>query len=143
MLSAGVRVGRGDELDDAAGTPRAETVQPATHSLARGATMRRVGQSRRRDGNEREIVDALCKAGVWVWRMNEKGLPDLLTFQASRDRWLPIEVKRHRSKRVQRNDRAATLTPAQRETYAMTTFPIVETVAEALALFGVHAGAQP
>ena len=90
----------------------------------------RVGQSqRRRDDNEREIVDALRRVGILVWRLSDKGLPDLLAFQAP-DHWLPIEVKQRGS--------TASLTPAQAETYAATTFPIVDTVAHALALFGIE-----
>mgnify|MGYP001614713049 FL=1 len=93
----------------------------------------RVGQARKRDGNEREIVDALRKVGIRVWRLNAEGLPDLLTFQAA-GRWLPIEVKRQSAK-ARRLAMTALLTPAQLETHAVTKFPIVETVAQALALF--------
>lgn len=85
----------------------------------------RVGQSRKRDWNEASIVAALRGIGVDVWRMSGEGLPDLLTH--SRGKWLPIEVKRPRGK----------LTPAQKALRAIAPFPVVETDAEALALFGV------
>lgn len=87
--------------------------------------MPRVGQARRRDWNETAIVSALRGVGVVVYRLSAPGVPDLLTY--SRGVWLPIEVKKPRGK----------LTPAQKDTRADTPYPVVETVAEALALFGV------
>lgn len=84
----------------------------------------RVGQARRRDANEPEIVDALETIGVQVWRVSESGLADLLTFRAGR--WLPIEVKMPGGK----------LTPAQIAVRRTAPYHVVETVAEALALFG-------
>lgn len=42
--------------------------------------MARVGQSRKRDANEGEIVKALRKVGAAVIRISEKGAPDLLVF---------------------------------------------------------------
>ena len=79
----------------------------------------------KRDWNEPGIVSALEAIGVTVYRVSMPGLPDLLTHQ--RGVWLPIEVKRPRGR----------LTPAQQETFEQTPFPVVETEAEALALFGV------
>ncbi len=87
--------------------------------------MRRVGQVRRRDVNERAIVDALRAIGVFVFRISGPGIPDLLTY--SRGVWLPIEVKSGTGK----------LTPLQQQ--ASVTYPVVRSVAEALALFGVNA----
>lgn len=79
----------------------------------------------RRDFNEAAIVGALEAIGVTVYRVSGAGVPDLLTH--ARGVWLPIEVKRPRGK----------LTKAQRDTRAITPYPVVETVAQALALFGV------
>jgi Holliday junction resolvase len=42
--------------------------------------MARVGQARKRDLNEKPIVDALRKVGASVIRISEKGAPDLLVF---------------------------------------------------------------
>lgn len=79
----------------------------------------------RRDWNEAEIVAALRSIGVEVFHVSGDGVPDLLTF--ARGVWLPVEVKRPRGK----------LTTAQLETRKRATFPVVESVAQALALFGV------
>lgn len=87
----------------------------------------RVGQSRRRDFNEAAIVSELESIGVIVVRISAPGAPDLLCY--SRGHWLPVEVKRPRGH----------LTPAQLALRAMAPFPVVETPAEALALFGVRA----
>lgn len=100
----------------------------------------RVGQQRKRDANEMEIADALKAIGVLVYRISAPGLPDLLTWDArkrSGHYWLPIEIKRHRPRRSLSDRHGKSLTPAQCVTYAMTKFPIVETIDEALALFGV------
>ena len=86
----------------------------------------RVGQRRKRDQNESEIVRALRQIGVTVERISEPGLPDLLTH--ARGIWLPIEVKMP----------GEALTPAQAETYQRAPFAIVHNEAEALALFGVR-----
>lgn len=40
----------------------------------------RVGQARKRDANEAEIVKALRKVGASVIRISEKGAPDLVVF---------------------------------------------------------------
>ena len=89
--------------------------------------MRRVGQARKRDASEAAIVAALEAIGVTVLRLSGEGVPDLLCH--TRGIWLPVEIKQVRSRR---------LTPAQCLTYAIAPFPIVTTVAEALALYGVR-----
>lgn len=81
----------------------------------------------RRDYNELEIVAALEAIGVSCFRVNEPGLPDLLTH--ARGIWLPIEVKRPRGQ----------LTRAQQARQAVAPCPVVTSVAEALALFGIRA----
>lgn len=86
--------------------------------------MRRAG---RKDGNQAAIVRALRSIGVTVRVVNQAGLPDLQTH--SRGRWLPIEVKQP----------GEALTAAQQALYDEAPFPIVETEAEALSLFGVKA----
>jgi hypothetical protein len=45
-----------------------------------------------RDKNEREIVDALRKAGATVTQLNEKGVPDLLVGYAGRTYLLEVKV---------------------------------------------------
>ena len=84
----------------------------------------------RRDGNELEIIRALQKAGVLVWRVSGKGLPDLLT--CFRGRWKPLEVKRKGGK----------LTEAQETTYAMAPFPIVDSIEGAFTALGVNGRAR-
>ena len=98
--------------------------------------MRRVGQARKRDANEPEIVAALERIGVQVFLVSGDGIPDLNTYDARRraiwrgvrHMWLPVEVKRPRGK----------LTPSQASTKQRAPFPVVETVDQALALFGVR-----
>lgn len=87
----------------------------------------RVGQNRKRDANEPKIIAALESIGVVCYRQSGPGLPDLLTF--SRGVWLPIEVKA----------KGGSLTFEQKRTRAVTPYPVVESEAEALALFGVSA----
>ena len=79
----------------------------------------------KRDWNEEAIVRALEAIGVDVWRVSNPGLPDLLTHQ--RGVWLPIEVKGPRGR----------LTNQQAVMRRRVTFPVVRSVTEALALFGV------
>lgn len=90
--------------------------------MALEEAMRRLA---RRDAREGEIIDALQAIGVVVRRVSSPGIPDLLTWR--RGGWLPVEVK----------SPGEPLTPAQQELYDVAPFPVVETVAEALALFGV------
>jgi hypothetical protein len=53
--------------------------------------VRRVGQARRRDLNEDDLVAALEAVHARVWRISGKGCPDLLVlFQG---RYTPLEVK--------------------------------------------------
>lgn len=85
----------------------------------------RVGQNRKRDTTERAIVAALRKAGVQVWPMSGRGLPDLLTHH--RGRWLPLEVK----------TKGGRLTDAQKNTRVLAPFPVVETVEEAFREVGI------
>ena len=98
----------------------------------------RTGQARKRDANETAIVRALEGIGVTVRRISAPGLPDLLTH--SRGVWLQIEVKRHppRPRRFLSDRHGQSLTPAQSMLYHEAPFPVVTTVAEALALFGVR-----
>ena len=86
---------------------------------------RRVGQTRRRDQEEDAIVRALVAIGVVVLRVSGPGAPDLLGYRGGR--WLPMEVK----------SRRGTLTIRQQNTRVLAPFPVVRSVAEALALWGV------
>lgn len=84
-------------------------------SLTRWAT--------RRDGTEREIVDALRSVGADVWRLSGKGLPDVLA--RFRGTLYAFEVKTATGKR----------TAAQKASQ----WAIVRTVEEALRAVGAGA----
>lgn len=84
---------------------------------------RRVGQTRRRDGNEAEIVQALEQLGVVVLRISGKGCPDLLLHYQGI--WQPVEVKSARGEP----------TIAQSVTQTQAPYPMVRTVDEALAVY--------
>lgn len=83
--------------------------------------MRRVGQSRRRDANERAIVDALRAVGAHVTPISGKGAPDLLI--RFRGKLAAVEVKTEKGKRTQAQEQSE--------------WPIVRDVDEALLLFGL------
>lgn len=85
----------------------------------------RVGQSRKRDDNEAEIVAALRKLGVTVHRISGEGVPDLLCFHP-RVGWQPLEVKASKG----------TLTRAQKIAFLGAPYGIVRNVDEALKFFG-------
>ena len=87
----------------------------------------RTGQSRKRDALEPHIVDALEQIGVTVFRISGAGCPDLLCH--ARGVWLPVEVK---------SGKAGRLTPAQENARLRAAYPVVRSVADALALFGVR-----
>ena len=53
---------------------------------------RRGGGRKRRDSNERPIIDALRAAGCDVWQVGGTGLPDLLVRTRAGD-YVPLEVK--------------------------------------------------
>lgn len=86
----------------------------------------RVGQARRRDANEADIVEALRDVGAQVHIVSGPGAPDLLVgFQG---RWIPIEVKTPKG----------ALKPLQvKQQQSAMPFVIVRSVAEALAAIGV------
>ena len=46
----------------------------------------------KRDANEREIIDALEKAGCTVWQVNHAGLPDLYVMRAGAAYWLECKA---------------------------------------------------
>lgn len=87
----------------------------------------RVGQARKRDGNERAIVKALQHIGVRVRRVSERGFCDLVCYHPN-EGVLLLEVKSDKGK----------LTAAQVE-HREDGWPvcIVRCTADALALFGV------
>lgn len=87
----------------------------------------RLTKPAKRDANERAILDAIRGIYIYAWPVSGDGLPDLLTYHPRRRVWLPVEVKAP----------GGHLTPAQAETFRIAPFPVVETVADALALFGV------
>ena len=92
--------------------------------------MARVGQARKRDANEAQIVADLRAFGAEVMRISGPGLPDL--FVEYRGRWTPLEVKSH----------TGGLTPlqAERATSGRPPIPIVRTTAEALRAIKCHGG---
>lgn len=78
--------------------------------------MRRVGQTRRRDANEREIIEGLRAVGAEVTPISGKGAPDILV---RRDGFLyAFEIKGKAGKR----------TDAQ----VLSQWPIVRSLDEAL-----------
>lgn len=84
----------------------------------------------KRDENESEIVQALTDIGLIVHRISTRGLPDLAVYSPSERLWRLIEVKMP----------DGTLRPAQADLMAVAAFPVVTSVAEALAVFGVVDG---
>jgi hypothetical protein len=89
----------------------------------------RVGQARRRDQNEGEIVEALEKIGVVCAPLSLPGIGDVLCYRRAEGfRVLEIKNPRGRGKR---------LTPAQRETHRAIPCDIVTSPDEALALFAI------
>ena len=82
--------------------------------------MRRVGQARKRDANEKAIRTALEAVGATVVPISGKGAPDLLiTFRGA---FYPVECK----------GKKGTRTEAQQ----VTQYPIVRSPEEALRLIG-------
>ena len=86
----------------------------------------RVGQSRRRDANERAICEALEAIGVRILRISEPGCPDLLAWTA-REGFRLLEVKQKTGK----------LTALQQQTQIP--FTVIRSVEEALRIYGVSA----
>ena len=83
--------------------------------------MRRVGQTRRRDRNEGEIVRALEDLGYEVTRISGKGAPDILARKGTR--LYAFEIK----------SSIGTRTEAQ----AVTQWPVIRNVQQALEAVGV------
>lgn len=81
----------------------------------------RVGQARKRDGNETGIIKALQHIGVIVMRLSEPGLPDLLCYHPYSGLFL-CEVKRAKGK----------LTPAQSKLDPLVPFMVVRSEEEVL-----------
>jgi Holliday junction resolvase len=86
--------------------------------------MRRWGA--KRDGNEKAIVDTLEALGIYVVRLSQPALPDLLCFHP-REGIKLIEVKMPGEK----------LNVLQETTRRYLPFAVVQNEAEALALFNV------
>jgi hypothetical protein len=89
--------------------------------------MRRVGQARRRDANEKAIRSALEAAGATVTPISGKGAPDLLV--RFRGQLYAFEVKGAKGKQ----------TAAQQRT----DWPIVRTDGDALAAIGAKLSRSP
>lgn len=94
--------------------------------------MRRVGQARKRDANEAEIVAALRAFGARVLHISGPGAPDLLV--GFRGRWYPMEVKTAKG----------TFTKLQAEALVngYEPFAVVRTVDDALGAIGATRTAQ-
>jgi hypothetical protein len=86
-----------------------------------------VRKAGKKDLNQAAIVAALRAIGCEVLILNQEGVPDLLTCKAGL--WVPIEVKSPRGH----------LTALQGALRRRAWFPVVSSVDEALALFGVKA----
>lgn len=83
--------------------------------------MRRVGQARRRDENERDIVDGLRKCGVFVVQISGVNAPDILCAFGSK--WMPFEIKGTKGK----------LTKAQVQQQAgRAPYPVVKSIDDCL-----------
>lgn len=85
------------------------------------------------DSNQSAIVDALHAVGATVFRLGDRGLPDLLIARAGR-LWL-AEVKTRTGKM-----RASQLKVAMQLDRAFVTVHILRSVDDALKLIGVRAG---
>ena len=86
----------------------------------------RVGQARKRDANEAAIIAALRAVGAHVCQVSGKGAPDLICRvpAASWGRLYAFEVKSGSGKRT--------------EAQAVTGWPIIRSVSEALEAVGVR-----
>lgn len=84
-------------------------------------TFYRGGAKKRRDANEKAIVEALEALGAQVWRISGFGLPDLLC--ARQGRFYALEIK--------------TAKGAKTKAQADIPWPIVRSVAEALEALGM------
>jgi len=82
--------------------------------------------AKKRDDNEREIIDALEAVGAQVWQHHEEGFPDLSV--AFRGEWTMMEVKGINGE----------LTPGQREFFdnVEASAAVVRTQDEALEAIG-------
>lgn len=83
-----------------------------------------MGQSRRRDANEADIVAALRKLGVIVKRISAEGVPDLLCYHPFTGLFL-LEVKTEKG----------AFTPAQQRTESEIPFSVARNVEQATAVF--------
>jgi hypothetical protein len=83
----------------------------------------------KKDLNQAAIVLALRAIGCEVLILNQEGVPDLLVHQPYKEHWVLVEVKRPRGR----------LTKMQKALQTRAWFPVVSSVDEALALFGVKA----
>lgn len=81
----------------------------------------RVGQARKRDANEPEIVDALEKIGAQVTRISGEGAPDILV--RFRGQLWAFEIKAEKGH--------------QTEAQTLTDWPIVRSPYEALLRLGM------
>lgn len=68
--------------------------------------MRRVGQTRRRDGNETAIRKALEAAGFDVTQISGKGAPDLLVRRRGGERLWGFEVKSAKGTRTEAQEQS-------------------------------------
>jgi hypothetical protein len=87
-----------------------------------------VRKAGKKDLNQAAIVAALRAIGCEVLILNQEGIPDVLV--KFKGEWVPIEVKRPRGH----------LTALQGQLRRRAWFPVVSSVDEALALFGVTHG---
>lgn len=101
----------------------------------------------RKDTTHNEISDGLREHGVIVIDTHRAGYgaPDALCYYAATDTWKPMEFKTQRYQKqykTKRNpeggDGLVQLKPAQEKLQKVAPIPIVRTLAEALALFGIE-----
>lgn len=87
--------------------------------------MRRVGQARRRDANEPDIIKALRQTGIIVQQISAPGLADLVAFDPLSGHFRLLEVKSAKG----------TLTEAQVEMHQSMPIDVVRTPEQAMQLF--------
>ena len=89
--------------------------------------MRTGGAKKRRDSNEKSIVDALRKVCERVERISGPDLPDLLAHRAGL--WYPMEVKTAKGGFTKRQQEA--------ESHGKTPYPVVRSIDDALKVVGL------
>ena len=91
-------------------------------------TFRRGGAGKRRDGNEKAVIEALEAVGATIWQINGRMLPDILVLH--KGTWTPLGIKTEKG----------SLQPGEEHAR----WPLVRSEEEALSAIGatVNSGAR-